>query len=434
MQSIEADMSENLRLDYQQTNEYIKLLTDIRFKLLVFTPVISGITFAFSEYILNEKGIIFIAGILGFVATLGIIIYDQRNSQLYDKAIHRATCLERMLKFPCFGTEKRDGGLFNERPKRNRELLGLILIWHDRGLALVYGASLCGWSFLIVNSLLNLDIKDVSTNGKLSVIFSGIIGLIFINDLHKLDDYKLIKYIKIKISQLKDNRFPRSERAWNNKGLARYNQEKYDKAIEAYDKAIGLDPNYAMAWNGKGATFVKKSEYDKAIEAYDKAIGLDPNYAMAWNGKGATFVKKGKYKEAIEAYDEAIKHDPELAMARNGKGATLVEQGRYDEAIKCFDEAIKLDPKYANARNNKGAALGYQGRYDEAIKCFDEAIRLDPEYANAWNNKGEALKAFGRTSNVAFAKAEELSLGHGRKPRSLPPRHPDAPDSNNNIK
>ena len=376
MQSIEADMSENLRLDYQQTNEYIKLLTDIRFRLLVFTPVISGITFAFSEYILKENGIIFIVGILGFIATLGIIIYDQRNSQLYNRAIQRATRLEQMLEFPRFRTDKRHGGLFNERPIGDKKLLGLILIWHDRGLALVYGASLCGWSFLIVNSLLNLDIKDVSMYGKLSVIISGIVGLIFINDLHKLDHYKLMKNIRIKFSQISDKRFPSSERAWNNKGLARYNQGKYNAAIESYDMAIRLDPNYAMAWNGKGATFVEKCDYN----------------------------------EAIKAYNEAIKHDPELTVAWNGRGATLVKQGDYNKAIEAYNEAIRLDPNYAMAWNGKGAALGYQRSYEEAINCFDEAIRLDPKYANAWNNKGEALKAFGRTSNVAFSKAKELGI------------------------
>ena len=60
----------------------------------------------------------------------------------------------------------------------------------------------------------------------------------------------------------------------------------HDEAIQAYDKAIQLDPKFARAWYYKGSSLSNLDRYDKAMEAYDKAIELDPKYAWAWNDNG----------------------------------------------------------------------------------------------------------------------------------------------------
>lgn len=89
----------HLRLDYEKTTDYIKLLTDIRFKLLAFTPVASGVSLAaitiFSDG--QTEGFLLPVGILGLMATLGIVIYDLRNTELYDAAIMRAGHIEEDL-------------------------------------------------------------------------------------------------------------------------------------------------------------------------------------------------------------------------------------------------------------------------------------------------------------------------------------------------
>ncbi|NQU98909.1 tetratricopeptide repeat protein, partial [Candidatus Woesearchaeota archaeon] len=51
----------------------------------------------------------------------------------------------------------------------------------------------------------------------------------------------------------------------------------------------------------------KQGKLEEAIEAYDKAIKLDPKNDYAWNNKGVTLRKQGKLEEAIEAYNKAIK-------------------------------------------------------------------------------------------------------------------------------
>jgi tetratricopeptide (TPR) repeat protein len=69
------------------------------------------------------------------------------------------------------------------------------------------------------------------------------------------------------------------------KGVALKNLGKHNEAIECYDKAIKIDPNYALAWNNKDLALYNLGKYNESIECYDKAIKIDPNYALARNNK-----------------------------------------------------------------------------------------------------------------------------------------------------
>ena len=67
----------------------------------------------------------------------------------------------------------------------------------------------------------------------------------------------------------------------------------------------------AEEWNEKGNSFVTSGEYEKAIDCFDKAIELDPNYALAYRNRGNAYKDLGRYERAIEDYDKAIELDPD---------------------------------------------------------------------------------------------------------------------------
>jgi len=60
-----------------------------------------------------------------------------------------------------------------------------------------------------------------------------------------------------------------------------------------------------MAWNNKGNAFGMQGKYDEAIQAYDEAIRLDPEFAYPWFSKGVVLEYLGKVAEANEAYAKA---------------------------------------------------------------------------------------------------------------------------------
>ena len=113
----------------------------------------------------------------------------------------------------------------------------------------------------------------------------------------------------------------------------------------------------STSWADTGDDLYRIGRYNEAIEAFDKAIEINPKDSDAWNGKGSVLFKLNKFDEAIKAYDKAIEINPQNLMAWNNKGNTLNRLNKYDEAIKAFDNAIKIDPPRSEAWNNKGYAL-----------------------------------------------------------------------------
>ena len=207
---------------------------------------------------------------------------------------------------------------------------------------------------------------------------------------------------------------PKFALAFSSRGNAYYGKGQYDRAIEDYDQAIGLDPKDAAAFNNRGTAYRGKGEYDRAIQDYDQAISLDPKYALGFNNRGIAYCYKGQYDRAIQDYDQAISLDPRSTVAFNNRGNAYHSKGQYDRAIQDYDQAISLDPKDAEAFYNRGIADYNKGQYDRAIQDFDQAISLNPKYASAFNNRGVAYRDTGQFDRAIqdFDRAISLDPQH----------------------
>lgn len=142
-----AEATEVRLCDYEQTVQVYRQLAEIRFKLLAFVPTLSGAAVALLTSASGVRPIVRSAlALLGFVATLAILIYDQRNTAFYNAAIGRAKHLERRLGLDVFENDK-NPGLFGSRGTvRARRIFG-IRVQHDLGLALIYASALGTWAF-----------------------------------------------------------------------------------------------------------------------------------------------------------------------------------------------------------------------------------------------------------------------------------------------
>ena len=167
-----------------------------------------------------------------------------------------------------------------------------------------------------------------------------------------------------------------SSEEWFERGKEAYNAGRYGEALEAFDEAIRLDPDYALPWHGKGTVLRSLSRYGEALEAYDEAIRLDPDYALPWNGKGTVLRSLGRYGEALEAFDESLRLDPDCALPWNGKGVVLRSLSRYGEALEAYDEALRLDPDNAYPWYNRSLTLRQIDRTIEADRCLFHVVYL----------------------------------------------------------
>ncbi|GIW67570.1 MAG: hypothetical protein KatS3mg096_438 [Candidatus Parcubacteria bacterium] len=127
-----------------------------------------------------------------------------------------------------------------------------------------------------------------------------------------------------------------------NLGLALFELNRYEEAIEVYKQVIALSPKYANAYNNLGFFLSEFSLREEAIEAYKQAITLNPKYATAYNNLGNALFELNRYEEAIEAYKQAIAINPNFTEAYNNLGNALFKLNRYEEAIEAFENFIKL--------------------------------------------------------------------------------------------
>lgn len=163
-------------------------------------------------------------------------------------------------------------------------------------------------------------------------------------------------------------------------------------------------------WLTEGMDHLKVGRATEALEAYGRAIALDPDYANAYNGKGHTLHDLKRYDEALEAYEQAIRLNPRHFGAYTNKGSTLYTIGRYDEALDACEQAIRLNPDFPYSYKIKGDALRGLKHYNEALEAYDHAIALDPDFADAYNGKGKTLDLLGRAKEAqqAYEKAKQL--------------------------
>ena len=121
-----------------------------------------------------------------------------------------------------------------------------------------------------------------------------------------------------------------------------------------------------------------ESERDHdAIQFYERALEIDPQYAYAYNNKGLSLSRLGRYEEAIAELDKALEIDPNALKAYYNKGLALSHLERYEEAIAEFDKALGIDANALNIYYNKGLALSHLERYEEAIAELDKALELE---------------------------------------------------------
>jgi hypothetical protein len=135
---------ERLRLDYGQTTGLLRDLNDVRFKLLAFVPTVSGAAVGLLSRNPDTAMLIGV-GAIGLAATIGIVLYELANAQLYDYAASRA------------------------------QELGLPAPKHHRGLALVYGAAIGGWMYLLAwGALHSWDVGNAQKIGGVAGVVAAV--------------------------------------------------------------------------------------------------------------------------------------------------------------------------------------------------------------------------------------------------------------------
>ena len=198
--------------------------------------------------------------------------------------------------------------------------------------------------------------------------------------------------------------------AYNNRGIAKNNLGQYEEALADYDEAIRLKPDNTEAYDNRGIAKNNLGRHEEAIADHDEAVRLKSNNAKAFSNRGNAKSDLGRYEAALADYDEAVRLEPDSAVAYFNRGNAKSNLGRYEEALANYDEAVRLKSSYAEAYNNRGVVKTNLGRHEEAIADHDEAIRLKSDYAGAYNNRALVKNNLGRYEEALADNNEAIRL------------------------
>ena len=183
----------------------------------------------------------------------------------------------------------------------------------------------------------------------------------------------------------------KEEASWNNDGVKLSKLGKFEDAIECYDRAIEIDPNFFLAWGNKGLALFNLKRYEEAMECFDKNIEIKPRDFQGYENKGRALLNLKKNEEAIRCFDKAIELKPTSWISWDNKGRALFNLQKFEEAIECFNKALEDNPRNVETWNIKGMALDNLDKYKEAVESFDRAVEITPELEGVWANKGITL-------------------------------------------
>ena len=110
------------------------------------------------------------------------------------------------------------------------------------------------------------------------------------------------------------------------------------------DKALELQPGYALANLGRARVFGSRGEFDKARPAVEAAIQKDPRLAEAYWLRGFLFQREGNLEKAEEDYETTIRFDPRHFTAWACRGTMRDMRGEVGPAMTDFKEALRLAP------------------------------------------------------------------------------------------
>ncbi len=163
-------------------------------------------------------------------------------------------------------------------------------------------------------------------------------------------------------------------------------EEDCAQAIEHFERAIELDPNFALAYDGIGAAYVNRvfkgfggsEDYERAEEAFSKALAIDGNIFEARMLMVFIYLWRGEKQKARAEVNRTRKEAPNEAVVYFVKGLLHRLDGQYRRALRSYDRLARLDPA-AHVVASYMRALVYMnmGRFDDAFKQLDNAEEPD---------------------------------------------------------
>ena len=224
-------------------------------------------------------------------------------------------------------------------------------------------------------------------------------------------------------------------------------QDKPDRALKEYQKALQLDPDRPriaekinraktmqielrklqqaadkdrnasakprMSFEDEMSQALEHQKADRNQEAediYRSILKRDPNHVEAARLLARIAMDYERYGEAEIFLTHALQNAPDYARAWIDLVNAQQKQDKYDEATKSALELLKITPDSPESHMMYAGVIGSAGRHEEAIVAYEKAIALEPEKPGAFSSMAHHLKTIGRQDKAIAAYRQSIAI------------------------
>src|SRR5512132_1749419 len=200
----------------------------------------------------------------------------------------------------------------------------------------------------------------------------------------------------------------------------RRNVDDYRKAISYFDRAIELDPNYALAYAERAEAWTmigdltgqRPTAYPKARTDAESVVAVAPDLAEARAALGCVhFFGEWKFADGLRELKRAKELSPTNPTANDLLARVIVYLGRIDEAERQAREAVELDPLAVATQFNLARVLFFAGKLDEADAAGRKVAELQPSSSSS--HRWQVLVAFQRGDGETALREAQLEPDEG---------------------
>lgn len=191
------------------------------------------------------------------------------------------------------------------------------------------------------------------------------------------------------------------------------------KAIESFQTAVSLDPNYALPyvgiadfynWANIYGILPPSESYPKAKEAAQRALMLDDTLGEAYASLGLTVEGLWDWEEAERLYKRALELNPNYQHAHEWYSSLLVGTGRFEEGIKEILRAEELDPLTLRTKALVSWSHYQTRNFVDALAKANQIVELDEFFPQGHFMRGNSLLQLGRPEEALAAIEKGMRL------------------------
>ena len=175
---------------------------------------------------------------------------------------------------------------------------------------------------------------------------------------------------------------------YNKIGIEALRDGAYEKAVEAFMKAIENEPNDAVGYINLGNVFASLGDAEKGEPFFQQAIVLDPEAGTAYYGLANLYYNKERYEEASKLYEQAVRKGVDQSDAYFMLSKSLERMDKAKLALPYMQRAAELAPDDLEIRLSYGILLANLELFTEAGDEFRFIIENDEKNADAHYNLG----------------------------------------------